>query len=328
MMQRTGAIETDARQARSGLSPARLRGRRALLAQMRRREEWQAYLYLLPAFVAIAVWVYWPAISTFRLSFYQWNLLATTPKIPVGLDNYGQIVTLPDMGQALRNTGVYILGILPFSVALPLAIALLVQGVVGRMRAVYRAIIFTPVLMAPVAVAVVWSWMMAPLGGILNQALHAAFGIAPIYWFQGGSVAIASIIVITGWKLLGFSVLIFSAGLAGISQEYTDAASVDGATRWQTIRHITLPLLSPTILFMLMLSVLFSAQWTFPLINVLTRGGPLGATTNIYYLLWEFGFRNFNIGLGTAAAVLFFIGFGALAFVFTWLSDRFSFYDA
>jgi len=328
MAQRTESIEASTHRARSGGSRARSAGWQAILAAMRRKQEWQAYLYLLPAFLAIAVWVYWPAISTLRLSFYEWNLLATTPKIPVGLENYTRIVTLPEMGQALRNTGVYILGVLPFSVILPLAIAMLVQSVVGRMRAVYRAIVFTPVLMAPVAVAVVWSWMMAPLGGILNQGLHAAFGLTPIYWFRDGSLAIASIIVITGWKLLGFSVLIFSAGLAGINQEYTDAASIDGATRWETIRYITLPLLSPTILFMLMLSVLFSAQWTFPLINVLTNGGPLGATTNIYFLLWQFGFRNFNIGLGTAAAVLFFVGFGALALVFTWLSDRFSFYDA
>jgi len=89
-----------------------------------------------------------------------------------------------------------------------------------------------------------------------------------------------------------------------------------------------LPLLSPTILFMVMLSVLLSSQWTFPLVNVLTQGGPLDATTNIYYLLYQFGFRNFNIGLSTAAAVLFFAVFGLLALAFTWLSDRLAFYDA
>jgi len=294
-----------------------------------RKAEWlQAYLYLLPAFALIAVWVYRPVLTTLQLSFYQWNLLETTPKIPVGWDNYTQLLTLPELGNALRNTFVYILGMMPFSVILPLSIALLMQGLIGRARIVYRGAIFTPMLMAPVIVAVVWNWIMSPIGGVLNNALHAVFGLAPIYWFRDGTLAILGIIVITGWKLLGFSTLIFSAGLTNISGEYLDAASVDGATRGQTIRHIILPLLSPTILFMVLLSVLLSAQWTFPLINVLTQGGPLDATTNIYYLLYQFGFRNFNIGLSTAAAVLFFAAFGVLALVFTWLTDRLSFYDS
>jgi len=306
----------------------RATARRGIGARLRRMEWLQAYLYLLPAFAAIAVWVYRPVLTTLQLSFYQWNLLETTPKIAVGLDNYVQLLTLPELGSAVRNTLVYILGMLPFSVVLPLAIALLMQTVVGRARAVYRSAIFTPMLMAPVVVAVVWSWIMNPIGGVLNHGLHAAFGIAPIYWFRDGKLAILGIIVITGWKLLGFSTLIFSAALTNVSEEYLDAASVDGATRGETIRHIILPLLSPTILFMVMLSVLLSSQWTFPLVNVLTQGGPLDATTNIYYLLYQFGFRNFNIGLSTAAAVLFFAVFGLLALAFTWLSDRLAFYDA
>jgi multiple sugar transport system permease protein len=302
-------------------APATATGRRATA---HKRHEWlQAYLYLLPAFALIAVWVYWPAISTFRLSFYQWNLLATTPKVPVGSENYHNVVTLPEMGTALRNTGFYILGLLPFSVILPLTIAFILNELTGRMRGVYRAIIFVPMLMAPVAVGIVWDWIMDPVNGILNRTL----GLGQFYWFRHPTTAIGAIIGITGWKFLGFSVLIFTAGLSNISREYMEAASVDGATRWQTVRTITLPLLSPTIIFMITLTVLLSGQWTFPLINVLTQGGPLDATTNIYYLLYDFGFHNFNIGLSAAAAVLFFAGFGVLALLFTWLSDRFSFYD-
>jgi len=300
----------------------------ARMVRLRRAERLQAYLYLLPAFALIALWVYWPAVNTFRLSMFQWNLLATTPKVPVGLNNYRNVVTLPEMGKALRNTAIYILGMLPFSVIFPLAIAFVLNELTGRMRAIYRAIIFVPVLMAPVAVGIIWEWIMAPIGGVLNRLLHALFGTGDIYWFQHGSTAIGAIIAITGWKLLGFSVLIYTAGIASINREYTEAASVDGASRWQSLRAITLPLLSPTILFMLTLSVLLSSQWTFALINVLTQGGPLDATTNIYYLLYQFGFRNFNIGFSAAAATLFFIGFGALALLFTWLSDQFSFYDA
>jgi multiple sugar transport system permease protein len=123
-------------------------------------------------------------------------------------------------------------------------------------------------------------------------------------------------------------VLIFSAGLTNINREYVEAAQLDGATGWQIARYITLPLLSPTVLFMLLLTVIHSAQWTFPLINVLTGGGPVNATTNVYFLLWEFGFHNFNVGFTSAAAVLFFAAFGVVAWTFTWLADRYSFYDA
>lgn len=310
------------------VSPPRASAGLSMWTRIRRAEWLQAYLYLLPAFAAIAVWVYRPVVTTLQLSFFQWNLLETTPKIPVGLDNYVQLLTLPELGNAVRNTLIYIVGMMPFSVVLPLAIALLMQNVAGRMKAVYRSAIFTPMLMAPVVVAIIWSWIMNPIGGVLNNGLHAAFGVAPIYWFRDGKLAILGIIVITGWKLLGFSTLIFSAGLTNVNSEYLDAANVDGASRWQTIRYIILPLLSPTILFMVMLSVLLSSQWTFPLVNVLTQGGPLDATTNIYYLLYQFGFRNFNIGLSTAAAVLFFAVFGVLALAFTWLSDKLAFYDA
>ena len=303
------------------------RARRRLSAR-RALQRAEPYLHLLPALLSIVVWVYRPLLGTLELSGYQWNLLPTTPRVPVGLENYRRVAVLPEMGQALWNTGIYIVGLLPFSVALPLGIALLVQGVTGHLRGLYRAIIFTPVLVAPVVVAVIWRWMLHPLHGVLNVGPAELLGAAPLNWFRSPELAIWAIVAITGWKLLGFSVLLFSAGLTNVSQDYLDAASVDGASGWQTARSITLPLLSPTITFVVLLTVLLSGQWTFPMINVLTGGGPVGSTASIYYLLWELGFRNFNVGLSSAAAVLFFMGFAALALLFTRLMDRFSFFDA
>jgi len=288
----------------------------------------QPYLYLLPAFLIIGVWIYWPLLGTLQLSFYQWNLIPTTPRVPVGWENYERVLTLPEMGQALKNTAIYTGGLALFSVILPLAVALLVADITGGMRSAYRVIIFAPVLMAPVVVAIIWRWMLHPTQGILNVFLGDALGIGPFNFLRSQELAIWTIVLITGWKLLGFSVLLFSAGLANISRDYIDAASVDGAGRWRIIRDITLPLLSPTIMFTLLLTVLLAAQWTFPLINVLTQGGPLDSTTNIYYLLWEFGFRNFNVGFSSAAAVLFFVAFGALALICIRVIDRYSFYDA
>src|SRR5262249_22675636 len=161
--------------------------------------------------------------------------------------------------------------------------------------------IFTPMLIAPVVVAVVWRWMLHPLHGVLTLGLASVLGIEPVNWLRSTDLAIWTIVVITGWKLLGFSVLLFSAGLTGINPDYLDAAGVAGASAWQITRYITLPLLSPTITFMVLLTVLLSGQWTFPMINVLTGGGPVGSTASIYYLLWELGFRSFNVGVSSAA---------------------------
>jgi multiple sugar transport system permease protein len=272
--------------------------------------------------------MYWPVVNTLELSFFQWNLLPNIPRRPVGLANYQNVLTLAEMGRALANTGIYIAALLPFSVGLPLAVSILVADIGGRWRRIYRAILFLPVLMAPVVVAAVWRWILHPTHGVLNVALQQIFGVEPIAFLRDSAIAIWTIVGITGWQFLGFSVLIFSAGLANINRDYVEAAQLDGASRTQVVRHITLPLLSPTILFMVLLTVIHSAQWTFPLINVLTGGGPLNATTNVYFLLWEFGFRSFNVGFSSAAAVLFFVAFGLVAWVFTWLTDRYSFYDA
>jgi multiple sugar transport system permease protein len=287
----------------------------------------QPYLYVLPALVGVVVWVYLPVLRTVRLSTVQWNLLPTKPKIPVGLDNYRDVLELPEMRRAVWNTVLYTVGMLPFSVIIPLGIALLISELTGRLRGAYRAMIFLPVLVAPVVVAVLWRWILHPTQGLLNAGLELV-GLSSPNWFREPSLALGTVTVITGWKIIGFSVLIFAAGIAGVNQDVIDAARIDGASRWQVIRHVILPLLSPTTMFMVLLTLLLSAQWTFPLINVLTGGGPLDSTTNVYFLLWKFGFRNFNVGFSSAAAVLFFVAFGLVALVCVRFIDRFSFHDS
>ncbi|MFD2702135.1 carbohydrate ABC transporter permease [Paenibacillus shunpengii] len=285
------------------------------------------YLYLLPVLLSLGFWIYRPLIETFQLSFYQWNLLPTSPKVYVGWDNFKNLFTLPEMGAALTNTLIYTIGVVPFSLIVPLFIAIFTENISKRSRNVYRALIFLPMIMAPVAVSSIWRWIMHPTNGILNRTLQY-FGLEePIHFFTDERWAIYSIIFITGWKLIGFSTLIFSAALTGINKEYYEAARIDRASRWQMIRHITLPLLSPSILFMGMLSILFASEWSFSYVNVLTQGGPLDSTTNIYYLLWQYGFQTFAVGWSSAAAVVLFIGFGLIALGFMKLSKKLTFFD-
>jgi multiple sugar transport system permease protein len=283
------------------------------------------YLYLLPAVAGLVLWVYRPLVQTVEWSFHDWNLLPTTPKRWVGLDNYADVAALPEMRQAVLNTGWYVLGLLPFAVVIPMTIALLSRKVGGRARSFYQALVFVPMLVTPVATAAVWRWMMQP-DGVVNRVLGTV-GIEPGNWFRDSPTAIIAIILITGWQITGFAVLIFAAGLAGIDGEYDQAAALDGASRWRIIRTITLPLLSPTVLFMTLMTVLLSAQWTFALLDLLTQGGPSGSTVNIYYLLYRFGFSSFDVGYASAASVAFFAAFGVLAAGMLALMRRFSFFD-
>ena len=301
---------------------------RDIAAPRKRSSAWRVspWLYLAPAIVTLVVWIYWPLVDAFRLSFYQWNMLPTSPQTFVGWENYQRIFALPKFWQALRNTGIYVLGLLPLAVLIPLALAIYTHDLPARARNIYRAIIFVPMIIAPVVAAAVWRWLLDPGYGMVNQ-LIGWFGAEPIKFLGDPKVAIWTIIVITGWKLIGFSTLILSAANANINPALIEAARMDGASKWEIIRDIRLPLLSSSVLFLVMMTILLGAQWSFSYINVLTGGGPLGATTNIYYLLWDFGFSTMSVGWGSASAVILFLGFGALAFVLFRLIDRYSFHD-
>ena len=301
---------------------------RRAAAPRRRSARWRVspWLYMAPAIVTLVVWIYWPLVDAFRLSFYQWNMLPTSPQIFVGWENYQRIFALPKFWQALRNTGIYVIGLLPLAVLIPLVLAIYTHDLPARSRNIYRAIIFVPMIIAPVVGAAVWRWLLDPGYGMVNQ-LIGWFGLEPVKFLSDPKVAIWTIIVITGWKLMGFSTLILSAANANINPTLIEAARMDGASKWEIIRDIRLPLLSSSVLFLVMMTILLGAQWSFSYINVLTGGGPLGATTNIFYLLWDFGFSTMSVGWGSASAVILFLGFGALAFVLFRLIDRYSFHD-
>ena len=284
------------------------------------------WLYLSPVIATFVVWIYWPLIDAFRLSFYQWDMLPTSPVVPVGWTNYINIFSLPKFWQALGNTGWYIAGLLPLAVALPLAIAIFTADLPSRSRMIYRGIIFVPMIVAPVVAAAIWRWLLDPGHGMVNMILRD-FGFRPLRFLQDPNLALWTIVVLTGWKLIGFSTLILSAANANINPSLIEAARMDGASKWEIIRDIRLPLLSSTVLFLVMMTILLGAQWSFSYINVLTGGGPLGSSTNIYYVLWDFGFSSLSVGWSSAAAVILFLGFGALAFVLFRLIDKVSFHD-
>lgn len=290
------------------------------------RLRYTPWLYLLPALATFVIWVYEPLARAAYLSLFEWNMLPTAPMNWVGIKNYDSILHLPKLWQAIGNTGLYIVGLLPLSVLIPLAIALWTHDLSARWRNFYRALIFVPMIIAPVVAGAVWQWLLDPMHGVVNNAIKALGG-GPINFVGNPKWAIWTVIFVTGWKLVGFSTLILSAANANINPSLIEAARMDGARKWQIVRDVRLPLLSSSVLFLVMMTVLLGAQWSFSYINLLTQGGPLGATTNVYYLLWDFGFSSLSVGWSSAAAMLLFAGFAVLAFILFKLIDRYSFYD-
>ncbi|MDR3172655.1 MAG: sugar ABC transporter permease, partial [Treponema sp.] len=246
----------------------------------------------------------------------------------VGLSNFSRFITGKDFGIALSNTVFYTLGLLPFSVALPLCLAVITNQLPARAKNIYRIILFIPMIMAPVSAAAIWRWLLHPSNGLVNLLLRA-LGITSsnVAFFSDPAAARLAILVITGWKMIGFGTLIFSAALTGLSSMYYEAASLDGASNRRVFLSITIPLVSPSIMLMVMMSILFASQWTFTYIDILSGGGPFGRSTNIYYEMYKYGFQNLDIGMSSAAANLFLVVFGCIGLFLSWFSKRLSFYD-
>ncbi|MCZ4256996.1 sugar ABC transporter permease [Sulfitobacter sp. G21635-S1] len=286
-----------------------------------RRLVWQPWVYLTPTIATFVVWTYWPLIVAAYLSFYQWNMLPTATPRFVGWENYANLLTLPEMRQAVRNTALYILGLLPLSVVLPTAVAILTQDLSGPFRSLYRSLIFIPIIIAPIVAAVLWRWLLNEDHGLVNAGIEV-LGLTPVGFLKDPSIALWTLVWITGWKLIGFATLLLSAANGTIDPGYIEAARMDGATRWQVIRDVRLPLLSPTILLLTMMTILFGAQWSFVYINALTGGGPLQSTTNVFYLMWDYGFQSYSAGWSATAGMLTFAGFGLIAVLCLWLMKK------
>jgi len=251
--------------------------------------------FLLPSFIPLAAFTLVPMVWSVGISFTEWNLLR--PAEWVGLDNYAALVADPTFHRALRNTVFYIVGYLPLAFVGGLTIALLLhRGIkaLGFLRSVY----FLPVVTSWVVVAVVWRWLLQPQGGIVNYMLGLV-GIDGPGWWTSPTWAMPSVILASAWKDLGFIMVIFLAGLQNISGDYYEAATVDGANWWQQFRRITLPLLSPSSLFVVVIAFIGGFQ-VFDQVFVMTGGGPAGASVVVVEQIYTNAFRFGRMGYAAA----------------------------
>jgi multiple sugar transport system permease protein len=288
-------------------------GIRRVLREM--RKEWTAYLFLAPGLILFLVFVVFGVAFSFYLSFHEWNVLEPAKPF-VGLENYERLLRDRRFREALGNT-LYFCTSVPLTMAVGLLIALLLNNRI-RGRAIFRTFYYMPAVTSAVAAAIVWKWIFNGDYGLLNY-YFLKFGIIrePVLWLSDRNLAMPSVIIVAVWGGVAGQMVIFLAGLQAIPQEMYDAAKVDGANAWQRLLRITIPLLSPTIFFLFIISMIGALQ-QFTLPFLLTNGGPLGRTTTVGYLVYQKAFKEFEMGYASAMSYLLF----AIMVVFTVLYWR------
>ena len=261
-----------------------------------------ALLFLAPTLIGLAVLSAGPIVATLAISLTEWDLLRA-PQL-VGLDNFVHLASDERFGKALRNTAFYTVVSVPLGMLISLFLAVALNQTI-RGIAWIRTAYFLPVVTSTIAVALVWQWIYSPDAGLLNQFI-GLFGIAPQKWLSNPTLAMPSIVAISVWQGLGTNIIIFLAGLQAIPGELLDAASVDGAGRWARFRNVVLPLLTPSIFFTGVLSLIGSFQ-VFDQVFVLSRPRPTDATITVVYFIYENGFKFFRMGYATAASWVLFV---------------------
>jgi multiple sugar transport system permease protein len=267
-----------------------------------------AWLFLAPAMVILGVFFLLPVIAALFLSLTDYDLyaLADIHNLRfIALNNYIELLHRPLFWSALGHTLYFVAVGVPLSMLVSLGAALLLNSPLARCKPFFRTALFAPVVTTVVAVAVVWRYLFNTKYGLINVALGWV-GIHPIDWLGDPHWAMPAIILFAVWKNFGYNMIIFLAGLQAIPVELYEAARIDGASFWQQFRHITLPMLGPTLLMVGILTVSGYFQ-LFAEPYVMTEGGPLESTTSVLYMMYDEGFKWWNMGSASAIAFLLFI---------------------
>ncbi len=259
-------------------------------------------VFLAPSAVPLVLFTLVPMLRALWTSLHQWNLLA--PMKWVGLDNYLHLLQDPETHRAFANTAYYIAGYLPLVYLGGLGLALALNAAIP-LRNFLRGVYFLPVVASWIVVALIWRWLLNPSVGIVNYLL-GLIGITGPGWWTDPAWAMPSIILASAWKDLGFVMVILLAGLQGIPQDLYEAARVDGAGWWSRLFHITLPMLSPTTFFVVVISLINGFQ-VFDQVYAMTGGGPAGASTVVVQQVYDLTFRYGQAGMASALSWLLFL---------------------
>lgn len=268
--------------------------------KVRLMKETEAVMFTLPALLPLLLFWLWPLGYIVYLSLTSWDFMSPD-KLFVGWENYQYLFTSSDFYQALRVTLLFGLGsVIPTMVG-GLGLALLMNR---KMKGggLFRMLLFSPWVTPTVAVSIAWSWIFEPEVGLANLLL-GWFSASPISWLRDGDWALVAVLIVTLWKSIGWCMVFYLVALRNLPADLLEAASIDGAGWWDKFRGIILPLISPTTFFLSIILTIQSLQ-AYDQINVMTQGGPAGATRTLLYMYYQSAFESFNVGEASAIAVV------------------------
>jgi multiple sugar transport system permease protein len=267
--------------------------------------ERSAYLFILPGLLIFSVFTLAALIFTIYLTFHRWSIIE--PEKPfVGLDNYRDMIHDDRFTESVLNTAYFTGASVPLSMAIGLLLALLLN-LPFRFRSVFRTAYYLPVVTPFVVSAILWKWLYNGDYGLFNYYLLKGHIIDhPLLWLSDKNLAMPAVILMTVWSGTGFSMVVYLAGLQSIPQELYESARIDGAGPLRRLRHITIPMLRPTTIFLLVLGIISSLQ-VFTQIYVMTNGGPVNKTTTMVYYMYLWAFRYFDMGYASTLAFALFV---------------------
>ena len=269
------------------------------------------YLFLLPALVALTISVFWPALRAFYLSFTSFGLDLTAPPTWVGLANLKRLMADRVFWQTVRNSLVYLLGVVPVLTFAPLGLAILVNR---QLRGIHwlRVAYYSPVVVSMVVAGIAWRWLYAE-NGLFNQLLQGT-GLFPqgIPWLTSPHLALWSVMLVTIWKGMGYYMVIYLAGLQSIPQDLYEAAAIDGSDGWRRHWDITLPLMRPYLWLVAIISAI-SASKVFEEVYIMTQGGPRNSSKTVVYYIYEQAFEKLEISYACTIGLALFLAILALS---------------
>lgn len=268
-----------------------------------RSNERAGYLFILPATAHLIVFLLIPIVFSLYLSVHEWSRPDFLGAPFVGLQNYIDLLSDEPFWRSMQNTAIYTVLSVPLGMAVSLALAVAVNRRLPGIN-VFRAIFFLPVITSWVAVSVIWITLLSPDAGVLNYFFQS-LGLPKQHWLDDPNWAMFAIVVITIWKGAGFQMVIWLAGLQAIPKELQEAAAIDGAGKWRSFWHVTLPLLFPTTFFLAVTGVIGGFQVFTPM-YVITEGGPFGSTDVAVYHIYNRAFQEFSMGYASAQAWVLF----------------------
>lgn len=258
-------------------------------------QKFTAWIFILPALAGTLIFIIIPVICSFGLSFTKWDLL--NPIQFAGFDNYKEIFSEPLFYKIFLNTVVFAVSTSIFGVIIPLILACILNSKI-RGAEFYKTAYFLPFITPMIVIGVVWEWIFDPNIGLLSRIVH-------INWLYDTHFAMLALIIVSVWKLIGYNMIIFLSALGAVSQSMFEAAKIDGASSFQTFINVTVPLLSPSIFFVVIITAISSFQ-VFDLIYLMTQGGPLDSTNVLVYAIYKNAFEYFNAGKASAIAYVLF----------------------